>query len=93
MTAVLAGATRHLAGEAMSIPERMIVAPGVGRFRLTALVYSGVLLEAGDQIGVIEGPASSHAVCSPFRGQLIGVLADTGERLRTGEPVAWLRAA
>ena len=32
-------------------------------------------------------------VCSPFRGMLIGMLAQPGERLREGQPVAWLRVA
>jgi biotin carboxyl carrier protein len=32
-------------------------------------------------------------VCSPFRGRLIGMLAHPGERLREGQPIAWLRVA
>lgn len=84
---------RHLAGETVSISERMIVAPSVGKFRLTGLAYEGAYVEEGDEIGVIEGPARSESVRSPFTGRLMGVLAHSGERLRTGEPVAWLRAS
>jgi hypothetical protein len=42
---------------------------------------------------VIEGPGVSTPVRSPFRGVLAGLLAHDGERLREGEPVAWLRVA
>jgi biotin carboxyl carrier protein len=42
---------------------------------------------------VIEGPGISTPVRSPFRGILAGLLANDGERLRQGEPVAWLRVA
>jgi biotin carboxyl carrier protein len=44
-------------------------------------------------VGVVEGPGTSMPVCSPFRGMLIGMLAQPGERLREGQPVAWLRVA
>ena len=86
-------APRQLAGEAVSIVERMIVAPSVGRFRLTSLAYPGAFIDEGDEIGVIEGPAASQSVRSPFAGRLMGVLAHPGERLRAGEPVAWIRAS
>ena len=83
---------RQLAGETVSVPERMIVAPGVGRFRLTALAYLGAFVDEGDEIGVVEGLSASQPVRSPFSGTLMGVLAQPGERLRAGEPVAWLRS-
>jgi [acyl-carrier-protein] S-malonyltransferase len=83
----------RLAGERVSIPERMIVAPGNGVFRLTAITYSGAFVDEGDEIGVMESPGSSTVVRSPFAGTLMGVMAHEGERLRTGEPVAWLRVA
>ncbi len=80
-------------GELLSVPERMIIAPGAGIFRLTALAYSGAFVDAGDEIGVVESPGSSTTVRSPFTGTLMGVMAHEGERLRVGEPVAWLRVA
>jgi biotin carboxyl carrier protein len=81
------------AGEPISIPERMIVAPGNGVFRLTSIAYSGAFVDEGDEIGVMEGPGSRTVVVSPFTGTLMGVMALEGERLRQGEPVAWLRVA
>ena len=81
-----------LAGETLTVPERMIVAPGVGIFRPHA-VAEGLQLRAGDEIGVVEGPGTSRPVLSPFGGTLMGMLAHPGERLRSGQPIAWLRVA
>lgn len=71
----------------------MIVAPGSGVFRLTSLAYSGAFVDEGDEIGVLESPGTTEVVRSPFSGTLMGVMAHEGERLRQGEPVAWLRVA
>ncbi len=89
-------------GEVLAVPERVIVAPAVGVFRplgdadvdLTDAGDDGVtVVTAGQAIGVIEGPGSSTPVRSPFGGFLIGMLARAGERVREGQPVAWLRLA
>jgi biotin carboxyl carrier protein len=50
-------------------------------------------LSAGDEIGVVEGPGTSCPILSPFGGTLMGMLAHPGERLRSGQPIAWLRVA
>jgi biotin carboxyl carrier protein len=81
-----------LAGETLTVPERMIVAPGVGIFRPHAMA-EGLELQAGDEIGTVEGPGTSSPVLSPFGGTLMGMLAHPGERLRSGQPIAWLRVA
>jgi biotin carboxyl carrier protein len=81
-------------GERMSVPERIVVAPSAGVFRwLSAetLTAEGELVASGQSIGVIEGPGVSTEVCSPFAGCLMGMLAESGQRLRAGQPVAWLR--
>lgn len=84
--------THH--GELLDVPERMIVAPSVGVFRPNVDAFAdGDVVDAGDSIGVVEGPGTSTPVCSPFRGMLIGMLAHPGERLREGQPVAWMRVA
>ena len=44
-------------------------------------------------IGVVEGPGTREPVRSPFAGTVMGVLAHPGERLRFGQPVAWMRVA
>jgi biotin carboxyl carrier protein len=82
-------------GEGLMVPERVIVAPSVGVFRplFHHDVVNGQAVDAGDAVGVIEGPGVSTPVRSPFRGVLAGLLAHDGERMRQGEPVAWLRVA
>ncbi|HYH52322.1 MAG TPA: hypothetical protein VEG38_22485 [Acidimicrobiia bacterium] len=87
-------------GEVLAVPERVIVAPAVGVFRpltdtdvdLTEAT-DGTVIAPGQAIGVVEGPGSSTPVRSPFGGFLVGMLARRGERVREGQPVAWLRLA
>jgi biotin carboxyl carrier protein len=87
--------TALVQGEGLLVPERVIVAPSVGVFRplFAHDVVCGRAVDAGQPIGVIEGPGVSTPVRSPFRGVLAGLLAHDGERMRQGEPVAWLRVA
>ena len=80
-------------GEGLVVPERMIVAPSVGVFRPMDDVDAGTLVVEGQTVGVVDGPGTSTPVCSPFRGRLVGMLVHPGERLREGQPVAWLRVA
>ena len=77
-------------GEGLLVPERMIVAPVVGVFRPVEL-DAGQRLEPGQTVGMVDGPGTSTPVASPFAGRLVGMLAHPGERLREGQPVAWLR--
>ncbi len=44
-------------------------------------------------IGFVDGIGHSTPVHSPFHGRLMGLLASAGERVREGQPVAWLRMA
>jgi len=44
-------------------------------------------------VGVLEGPGTETPVESPFAGRLVGMLAHPGERIREGQPIAWLRVA
>jgi biotin carboxyl carrier protein len=85
--------TSHATGEALLVPERMIVAPSVGVFRPIGVAAEGALVSEGEPIGLIEGPGTTMPIRSPFAGTLVGMLAHPGERLREGQPVAWLRVA
>ena len=86
--------TSHSTGEALVVPERMIVAPAVGVFRpMATATLEGGLVSEGDPIGMVEGPGTTMPIRSPFAGTLVGMLAHPGERLREGQPVAWLRVA
>jgi len=77
-------------GEGLLVPERMIVAPGAGVFRPVEL-DEGAHLTPGQTVGMVDGPGTSTPVASPFAGRLVGMLAHPGERLREGQPIAWLR--
>lgn len=78
-------------GEVLAVPERVIVAPAVGVFHPLAGAEGDLVIAAGEAIGVVEGPGASTPVRSPFGGSLIGLLARAGERVREGQPVAWMR--
>ena len=82
----------HMHGERVRVPERMVVAPAVGVFRPIE-VETGTQIKAGAVLGIVHGPGAEYPVCSPFGGTLMGMLAHNGERLREGQPVAWLRVA
>jgi biotin carboxyl carrier protein len=83
---------RDLEGEQVAMVERMIVAPVVGVFRPLG-VEEGATVNAGEIVGVVEGPGTREPVRSAFTGVVIGFLAFSGERMREGQPVAWIRVA
>jgi biotin carboxyl carrier protein len=83
-----------LPGEHLDVLERVIVSPATGRF--TALppqtvATEGEIVMRGQAVGTVDGPGGSVSVESLFTGFLMGILAVPGERIREGEPVAWLR--
>jgi biotin carboxyl carrier protein len=82
-------------GETLAVPERVIVAPAPGTFRPVEPGEDAVEVpvEAEQVIGFVEGKGHSTPVRSPFGGELMGLLAHAGERVREGQPVAWLRSA
>jgi len=80
-------------GEGLLVPERMIISPSVGVFRPLDDLDDGAELDAGQTVVHLDGPGTSTPVCSPFTGRLVGMLVHRGERLREGQPVAWLRVA
>jgi biotin carboxyl carrier protein len=83
-------------GERLAVPERVIISPAAGRFRPVeaseAADAEGGIAEE-QVIGFVEGHGESTPVRSPFRGRLQGMLAHAGERVREGQPVAWMRLA
>jgi biotin carboxyl carrier protein len=79
-------------GERLAVPERVIVAPASGRFRPEE-ASEGHPLDAQAVIGFVDGVGHSTPVRTPFGGFLMGLLAHAGERVREGQPVAWLRTA
>ena len=82
-------------GETLAVPERVIVAPAQGTFRPVedSDLAPEAPVAAEQVIGFVEGKGHSTPVRSPFGGKLMGLLAHGGERVREGQPVAWLRSA
>lgn len=81
-------------GERLTAPERLIVSPSLGTFRPLppeTVTAEGEIVEAGQVVGVVEASGEAVPVTSPFRGFLMGMLAHSGERVREGQPIAWLR--
>ena len=79
---------------ALDIPERMIVAPDLGTFAPVdpqVVTTEGEIVLAGQLIGTLTAGDRRTDVRSPFTGFLMGVLAHRGERVRAGQPIAWLR--
>ena len=87
--------TGTIHGETLAVPERVILAPAPGTFRPVEPDENATELavEAQQVIGFVEGKGHSTPVRSPFGGKLMGLLAHAGERVREGQPVAWLRCA
>ncbi len=81
-------------GERLGVPERVIIAPTAGRFQpVSHGAADGVDISEKQVIGYVEGHGQSVPVTSPFRGLLMGLMAHSGERVREGQPVAWMRLA
>ncbi len=81
-------------GEELGGPERVVVAPCRGVFQPAppkTVTTEGEIVEAGQVIGVMRSLADEVEVRSPFTGWFMGLMAADGERLREGQPVAWLR--
>jgi biotin carboxyl carrier protein len=81
--------------EDLCVPERLIAAPAAGIFNLlapeAALTGDGATVETGQPVGAIERNAGTVPVVSPHTGFLMGLLALPGERVRDGQPLAWVR--
>ncbi len=83
-------------GEELRVPERVILAPALGVFHppsSESCTAEGEMVTEGQVVGVVEASGDTMAVRSPFTGLFMGLLAHPGERVREGQPVAWLRLA
>ena len=80
-------------GEQLGVPERVILAPVLGVFRPVDGdgTSEGEVVEKGQVVGVVEVGTRKVEVRSAFTGLLVGMMAHPGERVREGQPVAWLR--
>ncbi|MFW2380422.1 MAG: ACP S-malonyltransferase [Acidimicrobiales bacterium] len=74
-------------GEHLYASERLVVSPGSGIFTPLDTTMSGRLVGVGDVIGHV----GTTEVRTAFAGELHGILAMTGERVASSQPIAWLR--
>lgn len=90
MTAAL-----HHEGDDVRLPTRMVIAPETGTFLPLppdVVTTEGEIVAPGSCLGTVESLGRRVDVTSSFHGFLMGVLALPGERVRAGQPVAWLHA-
>ena len=83
-----------LRGESIHVLERVIVAPALGVFRpapVATFTTEGEIVSAGQTIGIIECSGTEIPAQSRFAGFLMGLMASAGERVREGQPLAWIR--
>ncbi len=82
------------AGEHLYVSERVVISPAAGLFepRPDLLTERGGCRDGAEVgVGSLLGTVSGEEVRSPFEGCLMGMLAERGERVQPGQPVAWLR--
>lgn len=80
------GNAGSLEGEHLFATERLIVSPASGIFE----VADGVSTEMSVGVGHLIGRVGTQEVFSAFSGRIKGILAVTGERVMTSQPIAWL---
>jgi biotin carboxyl carrier protein len=81
-------------GERLSVPEKVVVAPCIGQFRPVdpeTVTADGEIVDAGQVVGYVEAQDKRVPIRSAFRGWMMGLLVHEGERVREGQPIAWLR--
>jgi biotin carboxyl carrier protein len=82
--------------EDVNLLERLILAPRAGTFHPVNADVSRaepIRVAIGDEVGVVIQLGEKHEIESPFTGTLLGLLVLPGERVRAGQPVAWLTTA
>jgi [acyl-carrier-protein] S-malonyltransferase len=89
-TALHAYALGHQ-GEHLYVSERVVISPGAGIFQPAADL--DLQLGSSIEVGTLLGTVGESEVRSPFAGRLEGALARSGERVQTGQPIAWLHAS
>lgn len=80
--------------EDLHVPERVIVAPTGGIFHPAApgvATSEGEIVHHGQTVGTIHRNGGSEPVVSAHSGFLMGMLVLEGERVRSDQPIAWVR--
>jgi hypothetical protein len=86
-----------MGGEVLHVQERLVLSPVTGRFvadgDAAGPATAGDIVLAGSSVGDVVGSGETTPVTTPFTGVLVGLLALHGERVREGQPIAWMRLA
>ncbi|HEX2575871.1 MAG TPA: hypothetical protein VHK88_05940 [Aquihabitans sp.] len=80
-------------GDDTHIDVRLVIAPIAGTFQpapVGEITTEGELVALGGVVGCIHGPGRVEDVTSFCAGFLVRLLAEPGERVRPGQPLAWL---
>ncbi|HVV35889.1 MAG TPA: hypothetical protein VHC63_04740 [Acidimicrobiales bacterium] len=80
--------------EYTEVAEKLIVAPARGVVTLLdpqVVTAEGEIVEAGQAVAIITNSGEETPAVSRFTGFLMGMLVHSGERVRPGQPIAWLR--
>jgi biotin carboxyl carrier protein len=88
-----AATTHRGQAEWVHVDERLVISPLNGLFFPAYTEVRDAAVTVGDEIGVVVRNGEKHPVHSPFTGELLGMLAAPGERVRAHQPVAWLTTA
>ena len=86
----------EVSAEDVHLDERLVVSPRAGVFfpaYTEVRPDEAAMVAPGDEIGVVVQNGEKHPIHCPFTGQLMGLLAGSGQRVRAYEPVAWLTTA
>jgi biotin carboxyl carrier protein len=86
-----AESTETSPGESLAVPERLLVAPMPGRFEPSCPPDGHV--HPGQTVGVVVRSDDRVDVVSDVHGHFMGHLVDHGQRVRDGQPIAWIRLA
>lgn len=82
-----------VAGETLSVPERLVVSPCDGRIRIPEGGHAaGEYVKDGEVVAhVASADGRDLPIRSPFSGWVRGYLVPDGSPVRASEPVLWLR--
>lgn len=81
--------------EYTEVAEKLILAPSRGVIRVLdpkVVTAEGEIIEVGQPVAVIVNSGDEIEACSRFSGFLMEMLVQSGERVRPGQPIAWLRS-
>lgn len=87
-----------MGGGVLHVTERLVLSPVTGRFVVDGDGHAGPaaagdIVLAGASVGAVVGSGQRTPVTTAFAGVLVGLLAIEGERVREGQPIAWMRVA